>query len=209
MLQHTPHPAPWVKMRLVSKVQVGHEVVDLDDSVHMCEAIGADPALNGIGIPAESMLPDSWMICSSSSVVPLQYSQKHCEYISDSSSASCPLEHSPAAQLQWAGVLEQLRSTVNTAVRAVVHSRSRLPEELRCRSLSAKCANVLSNANYGGSFGEIISCPEWCSNFARNIADSLDNSGQVLVIRSYASCSFYHPSAGVSELPASCVHGVR
>jgi hypothetical protein len=140
MLQHTPHPAPWVKMRLVSKVQVGEEVVDLDDSVGMCEAVGADPSMNGIGIPAESMLPDSWIICSSSSVVPLQYSQKHCEYLSGSSLASCPSQHSAAVQLQWAHLLEQLRSTVNSAVHAVVHSHSQLPEELRYWSLNAKCA---------------------------------------------------------------------
>jgi hypothetical protein len=131
MLQHTPHPAPWVKMRLVSKVQIGEEVVDLDDAVSMCEAVGADPSMNGIGIPAESMLPSSWIICSSSSVVVLPYSQEHCESFSDSGIAACPLEHSSAAQQQWSRLLERLQLNVDKAVRSIVHSGSQLPEELR------------------------------------------------------------------------------
>jgi hypothetical protein len=137
MLQHTPHPAPWVKMRLVSKVQIGEAIVDLDDSVSMCEAVGADPSMNGIGIPAESMLPNSWIICSSSSVAVLRYSQQHCESFSDSGLVSCPLEHSYAVQLQWSRLLERLQSNANKAVHSVVHSRSELAEELRSPSCCA------------------------------------------------------------------------
>jgi hypothetical protein len=133
MLQHTPHPAPWVKMRLVSKVQIGDEVVNLDDSVGVCEAIGADPSMNGIGIPAESMLPNSWIICSSSRVVKLPYSVEHCETLSGAGSVSCPLKHSMEVQQQWSSLLEQLRSNVDAAVRSVVHSGSQLPKELRYR----------------------------------------------------------------------------
>ena len=141
MLQHTPHPAPWVKMRLVSKAQIGDsgEVVDLDDSVSMCEAIGADPSMNDIGIPAESVLPSSWIVCSSSSVVVLPYSQRHCMSLSASGVASCPLLHSSFAQQQWSSLLEQLQSNVDNAVDAMVHSGSALPEELRFRSPLAKC----------------------------------------------------------------------
>jgi hypothetical protein len=132
MLQHTPHPAPWVKMRLVSKAQVGDNVVDLDDSVSMCESIGSDPWMKSIGIPAESMLPDSRIICSSSLVVVLSYSQEHCESLGDSGLASCPLEHDLAAQQQWSSLLEQVHSNVKKAVHSVIHSGTQLPKELRC-----------------------------------------------------------------------------
>jgi hypothetical protein len=131
MLQHMPHPAPWVKLRLVSKVQVGDNVVDLDDSINMCEALGSDPALSSIGIPVESMLPDSRIICSSSSVVALPYSQEHCASLSGSGLSTCPLEHEPAAQQQWISLLEQVQSSVKKAVHSVVHSGSQLPQELR------------------------------------------------------------------------------
>jgi hypothetical protein len=186
MLQHTPHPAPWVKMRLVSKAQVGDsgEVVDLDDSVSMCEAIGADPLMNGIGIPAESVLPSSWIICSSSSVVLLPYSQKQCMSLSASGSVSCPLMHSPTAQQQWSNLLEQLQSNVNKAVDSVVHSGSKLPEELRFHSPLAIYIVAPQVLTFGSSFGDNMSCPEWCTNFARSIIDSLDSSGQVMLLLS-------------------------
>jgi hypothetical protein len=125
-------------MRLVSKVQIGTNVVDLDDSVSMCEAVGADPSMNGIGIPAESMLPDSRIICSSSSVVVLPYSQEHCESLSHSGLASCPLEHGPAAQQRWSDLLGQVRSNVEKAVHSAVHSGTPLPEELRYQTSRTK-----------------------------------------------------------------------
>ena len=146
MLQHTPHPAPWVKMRLVSKVQIGEEVVDLDDSVSVCEAVGADSSFNEIGIPPESMLPDSWIICNSSTVVALPYSKEHCESLSASGLVSCPWEHSHAAQQQWSRLLEQLQSNANNAVQSTVHSGTPLPDDIRYRPPSFAFSEFCSYA---------------------------------------------------------------
>jgi hypothetical protein len=211
MLQHTPHPAPWVKMRLVSKVQVGHSVVDLDDSESMCEAVGSDPLMSGIGIPADSMLPDSRIICGSSHVVALSYSQEHCESLGESGLASCPPEHSPAAQQQWSSLLEQVRSNVKKTVHSVIHAGAQLPKELRYLLFARATLNrnKSEKLNHESSFGETISCPEWCGNFAQNILSSLDGSGQVRAARLMpALIMFCHVSSGVPKLPSPRVHGV-